>query len=514
MRLFCVSTSYFLIFVVTGLLGTGCSRYKLEKVLFQIGGTVTGLNGTVVLTNNNSDDLAISADGAFAFPNFLRAGVAYDVAIKSQPAGQTCALTNGQGTAAGEENISNVVVTCGSSQIVTQYEVGGTVSGLTGGQLVLQNNGGDDQTVTSDGAYKFATKLDDGADYAVTIKTQPDDLVCSATNSNGKVSGYNVTNVNIQCATNGYTVGGTVTGLTGTLVLSNNGGNDLTVTTNSSFTFSDVVADGAAYAVTVKTQPAGQSCSLANSNGIIAGAAVTNVAVTCSTHTYTIGGSVTGLSGTVVLQNNNADDLTINSNGNFTFATAVNGASTYEVSVLSHPAGQYCLVTNDSGTASGNVTNVTVSCGPTKIITLTATKVRGALGGTPANATDAKDLADGLCDLGYLAMIGSSVRYPPSTDWVLDPNTHYVRPTGEYIGTTNANAVFDFPLKAAISMAEVLVWTGLSASWIADYTCNDWTTNLQMGTGRAGYSGSLDSGAIDSTLVACNQSYNLYCVEQ
>src|SRR6202021_2284305 len=45
-----------------------------------------------------------------------------------------------------------------------------------------------------------------------------------------------------------FTVGGTVAGLTsGTLVLADNGGDDLTVSANGSFTFATPLATGAAY---------------------------------------------------------------------------------------------------------------------------------------------------------------------------------------------------------------------------------------------------------------------------
>ena len=51
---------------------------------------------------------------------------------------------------------------------------------------------------------------------------------------------------------------------------------------------------------------------------------VTNVAVSCSANpTFTVGGTVSGLSGTVVLQDNGADNLTVTANGPFTFATAL-----------------------------------------------------------------------------------------------------------------------------------------------------------------------------------------------
>jgi alpha-tubulin suppressor-like RCC1 family protein len=79
-------------------------------------------------------------------------------------------------------------------------------------------------------------------------------------------------------------VGGTVTGLQGTgLVLQNNGGNDLPISTDGSFTFHEAFADGSSYAVTVKTQPSGTNriCTVKNGAGKLAGADVTDVEVSC-----------------------------------------------------------------------------------------------------------------------------------------------------------------------------------------------------------------------------------------
>ena len=159
-----------------------------------------------------------------------------------------------------------------------------------------------------------------------------------------------------------YTISGTVTGLSGTVVLQLNGGDDLTVTDNGSFTFATSLADGANYIVTVKTQPTGQTCTATNNSGTISGANVTDVQVTCSVDSYTVGGTVSGLSGSLVLRNNSADDLTITSDGSFTFSTPVAHGGGYDVTVKSS-TGQACQVTNGSGTINGaDVTDVEVDC--------------------------------------------------------------------------------------------------------------------------------------------------------
>ncbi|MCS6984611.1 MAG: FG-GAP repeat protein, partial [Leptospiraceae bacterium] len=79
--------------------------------------------------------------------------------------------------------------------------------------------------------------------------------------------------------------------------------------------------------------------------------------------TYTVGGTVSGLSGTLVLQNNGEDNLTITTNGNFTFPTRLPEGATYDVTVLINPAGQVCHVRDNQGTVAGtHVTNIMVQC--------------------------------------------------------------------------------------------------------------------------------------------------------
>ncbi len=274
-------------------------------------------------------------------------------------------VSNASGTASA--NVTNVKVTCSSA---AAYTIGGTISGLAGTGLVLQDNGGNNLSVASGAtSFTFTTAVAAGSAYNVTVQTPPSNpaQTCTVTNASGTANG-NVTNVKVTCSTITYTIGGTISGLTGTgLVLQDNGGNNLTVASGAtSFTFTTPITSGGTYSVTVLTQPSSptQSCAVANGSGT-ANANVSNVQVTCSSSaTYTVGGSISGLSASgLVLQNNGGNNLTVASGATaFTFSTPIPAGSAYSVSVLAQPSNLACAVSNGSGTATANVINVQVTC--------------------------------------------------------------------------------------------------------------------------------------------------------
>jgi hypothetical protein len=166
-----------------------------------------------------------------------------------------------------------------------------------------------------------------------------------------------------------YTVGGMVTGLTGSgLVLQDNGGDNLQVTANGAFTFPTALANGTGYSVAAFAQPTNpsQSCVVSTGSGTLNGANVTNVAVTCSTNSFSVGGTITGLTGSgLVLQNNGGDNLAVSASGNFTFATLVPSGTGYAVTILTQPnsPAQTCTVNAGSGTVTDAIiSTVTINC--------------------------------------------------------------------------------------------------------------------------------------------------------
>lgn len=161
-----------------------------------------------------------------------------------------------------------------------------------------------------------------------------------------------------------FNIGGTVSGLnvsTSVQLLIVGSTNTVTVSQDGSYQFPSALPFNSSYSVTVAQQPNNQTCTVSNGDGSDVRAAVSNVNVSCVTNGYTVGGTLTGLaaSTSVTLSNNNAESITLSGDGSFSFTTPV---LTYEVTVVTQPTGQACLVSQGSGTASANVTNVSVVC--------------------------------------------------------------------------------------------------------------------------------------------------------
>jgi 6-phosphogluconolactonase (cycloisomerase 2 family) len=348
---------------------------------YTIGGNVSGVSGAgaVVLQNNGRDNVTVSADGPFQFALPIPSGSTYDVTslrVSGQQS-QTCTFTNASGTVAAS-NITNVSVACQANALVSV-----TVSGLSGSGLVLQDNGGDNLAVTNNGTATFATAVASNTTYRVTVLTQPSNPIqnCVVGSGVGTAVAGKTAAVTVVCTTIGYTVGGTVSGLSGTgLVLQDNGVDNLAVTATGPsvpFTFPTPIQIGAPYSVSVLTQPATpyQTCTVKGGTGTIAAANVTSVAIACTTNSYSVSGTVSGLptdptTGLAVtglaLRDNGGAAYAITANGAFTLPGTVASGASYSVTISGEPTGLACSVASGTGTiANAAVSNVAVSCSRT-----------------------------------------------------------------------------------------------------------------------------------------------------
>jgi hypothetical protein len=172
---------------------------------YRVGGTVSGLNGTVVLQNNLTDDTSVSVNGDYSFGMTLTNGTNYSVTVKTQPTGQTCIATNCYpnvcytGTI-NSADVSDMNVYCTTD--TSYYTVGGTITGLNG-TVVLQNNGGDDTSFSSSTgdpmSFTFRTPVLDGSYYSADVYTQPSGQTCTVTNKTGYVDNSNVNTILVNC---------------------------------------------------------------------------------------------------------------------------------------------------------------------------------------------------------------------------------------------------------------------------------------------------------------------------
>ncbi|MDT0582630.1 hypothetical protein [Brumicola blandensis] len=259
------------------------------------------------------------------------------------------------------------------------YEVGGVVSGLSNGQLVLANNMSDEVTLQSEGEFSFTTEYTEGDTFSVAIKTQPNGYSCEVENGSGTVGTNDIDDVSVSCEEVNtpitfHSVGGSVQGLEGSeLTLRSSLSEELTVSQNGNFVFSNQFENGSNYQVFLTIQPENHSCTISNANGTVNGSNVSNVLVACESieeepqpepNEYSIGGSVEGLGQSpVVLTNNASDELSISENGSFVFTQLLIDDETYDVSVQTQPTDYTCFVGNGAGTVNGqNINDVAVSC--------------------------------------------------------------------------------------------------------------------------------------------------------
>ena len=328
---------------------------------YSVGGTVSGLSGTVVLQDNGGDSLSVSANGSFTFATALAGGAAYNVTVGTYPPGQTCTITNGSGTIA-TANVTNVAVTCtansatsgsddfnrangslglnwtdvtdGGLAIVSQAVAGTASAGVSGDIRTAESYAGDQYSQVA----VTSTQLTGGQWIGPMVRAQnggKNAYVGVYKWNNGspelqlfKRSGTSWTQLGSTYNSGALTAGTQLqVKVTGSAISFLQNGVQRISATDTSLT------GGAPGIMSYGT---GQVDNWAGGNAASGG-------------TFTVGGTVSGLTGTVVLQDNGGDNLSLSANGSFTFATALANGAAYNVTVLTNPSGQTCTVASGSG---------------------------------------------------------------------------------------------------------------------------------------------------------------------
>jgi sugar lactone lactonase YvrE len=164
------------------------------------------------------------------------------------------------------------------------------------------------------------------------------------------------------------------------------------------------------------------------------------------TFKFNIGGTISGLSGTVVLQVNNSESLKVIADGVFTFTNPVVGNGAYNVIVVTQPTNQRCMVINGAGSATADVGNVSVRC---------ASQMGGAMQGVGLNLAPTVTTFAGS-PFGFDGIGGKAIFHGPS-DIANDGSNLYVADAGN-------NKI----RKIVISTGEVTTLAGTGAIGAAD----------------------------------------------
>jgi hypothetical protein len=353
------------IVLLVAALGLAACDGSSDPSIHGVSGAVSGLasDESVRLELDGKYPITVSSSGTFTFPVGVSTSAAYSVTVAAQPQGQVCTVTHGSG-AATTSNVTNVQIACA----MEPFTVSGKLSGLAAGShVVLEDNGAGALALTANGSFSFVKPVAFNGTYAVTVATEPEDATCTVQHGTGAGVTANVSSIAVTCSPITFTLTGTLNGLVNSMqvTLKNNAADPLTLSADGKFTFSIPVAESGAYNITVGTQPAGQTCSVINGQGTQVTANVANITVTCSTNTYSIGGSVSGLGAgqQVTLEDNGGNALTVMADGSFTFTTHVTYGGAYTVTVGTPPTGLVCLVSNGGGSSlAADVTNVGINC--------------------------------------------------------------------------------------------------------------------------------------------------------
>lgn len=342
------------------------TEVPIAATLYALSGSITGLAGDgLELANGNQVITIPSGSSSFQFKDLLTAGQSYAVSIKTQPAGLTCSVENAVGTIIGS-NITNIVVTCS----LNAHAIGGVATGLSVSGLVL-SNGYEYLAPTPDSSiYQFQQPIAEGGSYSVKIIRQPETLSCKLdeTTASGTMGTTPISSLKITCVPAVFhKITGTYSGLhvgttlqiyaEDTTALRLNSANITLSSINGlsgSFDLGTSFAENEPYHLMVKDTTTGEVCSIQNGSGVMGTQDINNVTVICSGQGYSVGGSVSGLTGSGLVVSNQYDETKLSiAAGATQFVTpkvyAENGS--YNLGISTQPSGQFCTLSTPTNSS-------------------------------------------------------------------------------------------------------------------------------------------------------------------
>lgn len=331
-----------------GTLNDGDVHFNIDCVndIYHISGTLSGIDGTgeSVTVTHGSEDVVVSADGAFAFTTEMLYSNTYDIDATA-PTGYVCVVVNGIGTIT--MDVTNVEVTCApedNSEYTVEMLFTETRSCLmansiqiaeltfydASGSILPYSGAVSDVSYTPDHGRNEIENLWDG-----DLATKWVDFMMATCGNTITLSGITLTSEphSFNIAT----------------------GND------------EPNRDPAQWNIEVCTVMESVVVTCKNLNYVDYDMPTTRMvyqspAYSLESHTVTV--TVVNSDGTVVVNNMNnvnGDQLTFTADGTQTFEFQVSSGSSYNVTLVDSPVDQLCSVADGAAAAVGDV-NVAVYC--------------------------------------------------------------------------------------------------------------------------------------------------------
>lgn len=344
------------------------------------------------------------------------------------------------------------------------YSLGGTVAGLgSGRQLLVLSGAGTQVTISSNGNFRFPDHLPQGAKYGLVIQQQPLSQTCLVANGSDSVGiKADVSNITVVCADNPALLGGQVSGLPAgaSVTIASSSVSSVTVSANGTYNLPVRPAPGNNYSVSVITQPMGATCVVGNASGTAGSVAVTNIDVSCSRASLTVGGDLSGLALGQQVQLKLTGSgvpsslLSLGLNGTFSFSSPITYGGDYVVTVEAQPTGQTCSLGNAVGQGIMNpVSQLRVSCtGNRHSLGGSATGLASMPGGQPLvlrNGGDSVSIASNG-PFRFPALLADAASYSV---------TVASQPTGQTCSLTNdSGTAVTAPVSTVVAQCLSFVW--------------------------------------------------------
>ena len=222
-------------------------------------------------------------------------------------------------------------------------------------------------------------------------------------------------------STNSQTIGGTVRGLSGALVLTNGDGQSITITEAGDFSFDQELEQGDLYDISIVSEPETQECELNFSSGQVGASNVRNIEVECSspvTYTVQIDIPIT-LVGAVVVSDQEQVSLIEKILGFFVqpvFAEPLNGANIQVVSL--NPDGTIAEIYN-------SISSTTINDGVYEVILNSPPRVDLAFLVSKTNAVLGQTLPEGIYSIASESNVRIDVASTVAVDKLLDSITTF-----------------------------------------------------------------------------------------